>query len=181
MSFDLLITINQRPFTVRMSKPGLVEVNGHLWNVEFVELNNGHAVLRLNNRVFDVSFRRTLEPSPNSFPNSPLLLQVNNREYVASVDDSRSLLLKSLMNEESEKGGSTVVTSPMPGLVVKVEVREGDEVIPGQGLVVLEAMKMENELKASGKGKVTSVHVREGRSVEKGEALVTIELTQGNS
>jgi biotin carboxyl carrier protein len=67
------------------------------------------------------------------------------------------------------------VTAPMPGKVVRVLVAPGDEVVPRQGLVVVEAMKMENELRASGPGRVREVFVREGQSVEAGAPLVVVE------
>jgi biotin carboxyl carrier protein len=63
----------------------------------------------------------------------------------------------------------------MPGLVVKVEVAVGDEVARGQGLVVMEAMKMENELKSEGAGRVTRIHVEAGATVEKDQVLVELE------
>jgi len=66
------------------------------------------------------------------------------------------------------------LTAPMPGLVVRVLVREGDEVEAGRGLVVLEAMKMENELKAPGAGTVRTVHVKPGAAVERGTPLVEL-------
>jgi biotin carboxyl carrier protein len=63
----------------------------------------------------------------------------------------------------------------MPGLVVRVEVLEGQQVAAGAPLVVVEAMKMENELRAQRPGRVVKVHVRGGMAVEKGTALVTLE------
>jgi biotin carboxyl carrier protein len=63
----------------------------------------------------------------------------------------------------------------MPGKVVRVLVAPGDTVEARQGLVVVEAMKMENELRASGAGRVREVFVREGQSVEAGAALVIVE------
>jgi biotin carboxyl carrier protein len=67
------------------------------------------------------------------------------------------------------------VVAPMPGKVIRVLVAPGDAVAPKQGLVVIEAMKMENELRASGAGRVKAVRVAEGQSVEAGTLLVTVE------
>jgi biotin carboxyl carrier protein len=67
------------------------------------------------------------------------------------------------------------VTASMPGKVVRVLVGAGDAVEAGQGLVVVEAMKMQNEMKASRAGKVVAVPVQEGATVAAGEVLVTIE------
>jgi biotin carboxyl carrier protein len=67
------------------------------------------------------------------------------------------------------------VVAPMPGRIVKVLVKAGDRVAGGQGLVVVEAMKMENELRATGNGTVASVQVTEGMSVEANTVLVVVE------
>ena len=66
------------------------------------------------------------------------------------------------------------VTAPMPGMVIRVEVSEGDSVSAGQGLVIVEAMKMENELCAEGPAVVRRVLVRDGDAVEKGQLLVDL-------
>lgn len=75
----------------------------------------------------------------------------------------------------AEASGPSQVTAPIPGKVVAVQVSEGDTVEPGQPLVVLEAMKMENELAAEGAGTVAAVHVASGDTVEAGAVLVEIE------
>jgi biotin carboxyl carrier protein len=74
----------------------------------------------------------------------------------------------------SGSAGGGVVKSPMPGRVVKVLVAKGDKVQAGQGLLVLEAMKMENEVKAKAAGTVTEVHVTTGSAVEGNAKLVTL-------
>lgn len=90
----------------------------------------------------------------------------------------------SLMNEQRKalmrtagKGGAgkAMVTSPMPGKVVKILVAEGDEVKADQGIIVVEAMKMENELKSAIAGNVKEIFVKEGEIVESGAKLVFVE------
>jgi biotin carboxyl carrier protein len=75
----------------------------------------------------------------------------------------------------AQGSGPQRVTAPMPGKIVRVLVKPGDEVQPRQGLVVVEAMKMENELRAARSGRVREVFVAEGQSVEAGTALVVVE------
>jgi biotin carboxyl carrier protein len=70
--------------------------------------------------------------------------------------------------------GVQAVVAPMPGKVVRVLITPGDEVAAGQGLLVVEAMKMQNEMKASRAGKILSVSVKEGATVTAGEVLATI-------
>ena len=74
----------------------------------------------------------------------------------------------------SAASGPAPLVAPMPGLVVRVSVAVGDQVSAGQGLVVVEAMKMENELRATVAGVVTAVRAIAGTAVEKGAILVEL-------
>jgi len=76
---------------------------------------------------------------------------------------------------KSSAGGRQNITSPMPGKVIRVLVNEGDAVETGQGLVVVEAMKMQNEMKALRPGKVAQIRVRDGDTVGAGDTLVVVE------
>ncbi len=104
---------------------------------------------------------------------------VGERIEVEVVDD-RTRHLQSLTGPRAGDPGGGVVRAPMPGLVVRVDVREGERVSAGASLVVVEAMKMENELRAGRPGIVAKVHVRPGMAVEKGVPLVTLEPLPGS-
>ena len=94
--------------------------------------------------------------------------------WMVEVIDERTRQLQELTGDggASRKGG--VIKAPMPGLVLVVEVEEGQTVEQGQGIIVLEAMKMENEIKAAGAGVVKAIHVKPGQAVEKGVLLIEI-------
>ena len=77
--------------------------------------------------------------------------------------------------EYQTPAGTKKIVAPMPGLVVRLNVSVGDSVIVGQGLVVVEAMKMENELKAPADGVVASIAVQPGQTVDKGAVLLVLE------
>jgi pyruvate carboxylase subunit B len=98
---------------------------------------------------------------------------VGERIEVEAVDE-RTRAIQALTGRKATGPSGGVVRAPMPGLVVRVEVVEGQHVGPGAPLVVVEAMKMENELRAPRPGRVDKVHVRAGTAVEKGAALVTL-------
>jgi pyruvate carboxylase subunit B len=85
------------------------------------------------------------------------------------VLDERTRHIRSLTGQAGRLGP---LKAPMPGLVVRVTVAEGQRVGPGTGLVVLQAMKMENELRAPAEAVVRAVRVRPGQAVEKGEVLI---------
>ncbi len=71
-------------------------------------------------------------------------------------------------------GGSTTVTAPLPGLILKINVKVGDTVSAGQVLMIMEAMKMENDVEATAAGTVKSIAVKENDNVAEGDVLITI-------
>jgi len=91
-----------------------------------------------------------------------------------TVRDERTRETAALTTAAPGGAAPAVVRAPMPGLVVRVEVADGQRVDAGAGLVVVEAMKMENELRAPRAGMVQTVHVAVGQAVEKGMPLVTL-------
>ena len=93
--------------------------------------------------------------------------------YEVEVLDERSAELRALVRTATAHTGPQSLKAPMPGLVVKVLANPGEKVIQGESLIVLEAMKMQNELKAAGPATVDAVMVQPGRAVEKGEVLIT--------
>ena len=90
------------------------------------------------------------------------------------VADERKLRLRAATAGFAVEGKQTVV-APMPGKIVKIFVKVGDVVTEGQGLVVVEAMKMENELKSPKAGTITQIITKEGATVENGAPLVVVE------
>ncbi|HXO84531.1 MAG TPA: acetyl-CoA carboxylase biotin carboxyl carrier protein subunit [Gemmatimonadales bacterium] len=94
------------------------------------------------------------------------------------VQDDRAKQIEALTGQGRKAAVGGVIKAPMPGLVVRVEVKVGQQVQPGAGLVVVEAMKMENELRAQTRGVVEQVHVKAGDRVEKGTPLVTLAQPQ---
>lgn len=90
------------------------------------------------------------------------------------VQDDRTKQIEALTGRGGQPAQGGVVKAPMPGLVVRVEVTVGQTVEAGAGLVVVEAMKMENELRALYRGVVEQIHVGAGQRVEKGAPLVTL-------
>ncbi len=75
---------------------------------------------------------------------------------------------------QAAEASAAAVTSPMPGTILDVKVKEGDEVKKGQVLMILEAMKMENEILAAEDGKIKNVYVQKGASVNTGDPLVEL-------
>jgi biotin carboxyl carrier protein len=105
---------------------------------------------------------------------SHLRVQVRDSVFPLEILDEKKLRMRRASGRFTVQGKQTL-TSPMPGKVVKVLVAVGDEVKEGQGLVVVEAMKMENELRSPKDGKVVELHVKEGQAVDGNARLCAVE------
>jgi len=104
-------------------------------------------------------------------------ITMDGRRHEVLALDERRRAIRELSVSEAASHAPLEVRAPMPGLVIKVEVDRGSEVERGQGLIVIEAMKMENELKATAAGRVSDVRVAAGQAVDKGQPLLVIEPT----
>src|ERR1044072_1239154 len=102
-------------------------------------------------------------------------LWVDGYRFEVEALDERRRALRDLAAAAAGPAGPAPIVAPMPGLIVRVNVSPGDTVEAGQGVVVMEAMKMENELRATGAGRVRSVSVGPGTVVERGAVLVELE------
>jgi acetyl/propionyl-CoA carboxylase alpha subunit len=102
-------------------------------------------------------------------------LTPKGERWEMEVLDERTQHIRSLAGGGAQRRAAGVLKAPMPGLVVRVQVQPGEQVAAGAPLVVLEAMKMENELKAGAPAVVKSVRVAPGEAVEKGQVLVEFE------
>ena len=107
-------------------------------------------------------------------PSGQWLVQDRGERYEVEALDERTHYIRGLVGAGKQHGGGGVLKAPMPGLVVRILVEPGQEVVAGQGILVLEAMKMENELKATGPGVIEKIEVTVGQAVEKGQGLVMV-------
>ena len=106
-------------------------------------------------------------------------LRVGSTHFEVDVTDERTRRIRDVIAAGAPPAGPKPVRAPMPGLVVRVEVQVGDVVRPGQGLVIVEAMKMENELRAEAVGRVTAVRVAAGEAVERDQVLIDLAAEEG--
>lgn len=124
--------------------------------------------VRIGSRVYRVLARRGSQRGQYD-------LAIDGYRFVTEALDERAKAIRELSGAALKAAGPTHLMAPMPGLIVRVNVSAGDQVRSGQGLVVMEAMKMENELRAPASGIVKRVVVTSGSAVEKGALLLEME------
>jgi len=156
--------INKKQFEIEIVGEGRLMVNGVLHEVDFLELRNSLYSIIKDNRSLEIVIEET---SADQYE-----IMLGGRLYDGQILDERALLM--INRKGGIKLNSGEVNSPMPGLIVEVRTAVGDIVEEGQTVVILESMKMQNELKAPRTGTVTQIAVNKGQTVEKGALLVVI-------
>jgi len=133
-----------------------VKVQGKIYEVEVEEIETTES------SPASAPVQQTVSTPPSPPPQTPQPQPVPQ------------LQAKQTQTVETTPSGEHVIKAPMPGLIIHVDVAEGNRVSVGQRLLVLEAMKMENDIIADKDGVIKEVHVKKGDNVELGQALVTI-------
>ena len=155
--------INNEQYEIDIDKQGGILVNGEPRDVDFLNLGGALYSVITQNQSLEV----VIDDEDNKIE-----VMMNGRLYETQVLDERALLMA------QRKGGlgnnSGEVNSPMPGLVVKVTVEIDEVVKQGHTVVILESMKMQNELKAPINGTIKAIHVVAGQSVDKNTFLIEI-------
>lgn len=158
----LVLEIEGKEYTVVISDFGpneaTISVDGHTYKVGLKDLGA--------EQVADV------RPAPAP-PPSPLAPQV------PVFAPAKRVTPGSPVHRPKTVGSDYAIAAPLPGLILKILVRDGDIVKPGQAVAVLEAMKMENEVTASKEGMVIDVRFKEGESVNQGDVLVLLKPVEG--
>ncbi len=163
-----ITTIGDKEYSIEILGPRQINVDGQVYEVDFQSIS-GQPVFSL--LVDGGSYQAAV------FPGDDDTLQVLMRGalFVATVEDEREKRLKSAGGGGAQTSGEFVLRAPMPGLIVKIPVSEGQEVKKGDTLVVLESMKMQNELKTPRDGKAARIQVKIGDSVEQRQIILSVE------
>lgn len=159
-------TVNDQEFVIEIGPDNQIVVNGEVFDIDFKRMpNSGVTSLLINHR----SLEAVVEEHDGTWQ-----VLIRGEQYPVVVVDERTQRLANARGSFSAPEGEVIIVSPMPGTIIAVSVNEGDYVREGDKVVILESMKMENELRAPRDGVVAHVNIQAGASVEKGETLVVI-------
>lgn len=166
-----ITTIDDEIFEVEILNDNQVQINGKTYEVNFEEISSESIYSLI---VDGNSYEILISEEENEWN-----VFIRGMLYSAEVIDEREKRLRDASGELALSSGEYTLQAPMPGLVIKVPVKEGKKVKKGDVLVILESMKMQNELKSPHKGTITKVNIKKGARVEKREAMVMIEPDEG--
>lgn len=140
------------------------KINGNDYNVAINSTNSNLADVTVNGVSYQVEMENAM----------PAAAPVQAAPAATPVAAPQAAPVQAAAPAAKPAGEGKPVTSPLPGVIIEVSVKEGDTVAAGQKVAVLEAMKMENEIQADRAGVVTKINVSKGDSVLEGAAIVTI-------
>jgi len=162
-----ITTVEDKQYTVEIIDDKHISVNGKVYNIDFENVS-GQPVYSLI--VDGRSHEAYVRESDDEWQ-----VLLRGRLYPARVEDEREKRLRAAAGGGVAETGEFNLKAPMPGLVVAVPVSEGQDVQKGDVLLILESMKMQNELKAPRDGKVSRIKVKVGESVEQKQALLSVQ------
>jgi biotin carboxyl carrier protein len=166
MTYDVIIDgQSHRVELTQGEKTWLCRVDDHEMEIDAAFTARDVLSVLLSGKAYEIKRERAL--------NGDTHMIVGSARYAAEVHDPRSLRSRRAHGASTE--GPQKLLAPMPGKVVRLLVSEKDEVEAGQGLIVVEAMKMQNELKSPKKGVVQKIMAMEGATVNPGEPLLIVE------
>jgi biotin carboxyl carrier protein len=145
-------------------KTWLCKVDDHLIEVDAALTARDVMSLLVGGDAFEVKRERSLQ--------GEIHMVIGSARYAVDVQDPRSL--RTRHSAGAAEAGPQKITAPMPGKIVRVMVAVGDEVKAGQGVIVMEAMKMQNEMKSPKGGRVQKILTSEGLTVNPGDTLAVI-------
>ena len=146
-------------------------INGNEYNVEINSVEGNIADVTVNGAAYQVE----MENTPGTSASTSSATGTTNRNAAQTVASTGSAPAEApAAKQSSPAGAGKPVTSPLPGVIIEVSVKEGQAVKAGQKVAVLEAMKMENEIQAPADGTVTAILVNKGDSVLEGAEIVKI-------
>jgi len=158
-------SVNQKKFEISSNENELT-VDGKSMPWDLVKVGDGYFHILINTKSYRAEVVK-VNRSTKSF-----LIKINGEQYSIELKDKFDLLLEKMGLTNGVGGKINSIKAPMPGLIIDLKVKAGDKVIAGDSLLILEAMKMENLIKASGESIVKSVKVKKGDSVEKNQILI---------
>jgi len=161
-----ITTLAEREFIVEILDDHHVALNGVVYNVDF-EAASEQTIYSL--LVNNQSFEGSVYPSDEGWQ-----VLLHGSQYVLQVEDEREKRLRASMGSDLREDIDFQLKAPMPGLVVAIPISEGQVVQKGDVLIILESMKMQNELKSPRPGTISRVRVRPGDSVEHKETLLSV-------
>ncbi|GBD87875.1 glutaconyl-CoA decarboxylase subunit gamma [bacterium BMS3Abin03] len=165
---EYVITVGSCKKKLNIINENEAEIDGKKITYEIQSLNCQTYLLRINNIFYEISTEK--------FNNEKFSILVKGKRFeTVARTELQERAAKLIEDALATSDTKTEVKAPMPGIILKVKKHTGDKIAKGESVLILEAMKMENDLRAPASGKIKTIDVTEGTIVEKGTVLFSID------
>lgn len=163
----VIVRIGERKKTITINNNSKVAVDKKEYLYELTHLNNSTYLLKVKDHFFKINFLENKEEK--------YILSVNGKKFISSSKSPLQERAEELIAKQNSDNVTKVLKAPMPGMVLEVNIKEGDQVNEGDDLLTLEAMKMENSIKSPLSGIVKEIFIKKNSPVQKDAKLLSIE------
>lgn len=164
---EFLISLNGTRIKLNIGRDGIVNVDGCDYQYELIQLNSSDYLLKLGDKIYEIH--------NSKINNENSHITVNGKLHELTIRTALQERAAKLIEQSTIKSLRTDIRAPMPGMILKIKKSLSEKVNSGEPLLILEAMKMENELKSPVAGIIKNIYITEGSPVEKGTLLFSIE------
>ncbi len=159
--------VNDQKIHINLKNETMVDIDGKSYTYEILQKSDYTYVLRFKNKLYTIT--------KVNGENNPFGILIEGNYLQVSVYSKVEDLALQMANSQQKSSGTKIIKSPMPGLVLKIKKNAGDSVSAGESIMILEAMKMENEIKSPLDGIIKELFVAEKQTVDRNEKLFVLE------
>ncbi len=164
---NYIVNIDGKKLESKVNSSSITIGNTEYNDYELIEISANKFILKLGDKIY--------ESVVEKINGDQYSVTIEGLTYAITVRSQLEEKAHEFLKNKAKQIHSDKIVAPMPGLILKINKSVGDEIAIGESLIILEAMKMENEIRATSSGKIKEIYVNEGISVEKNQLLITIE------
>jgi biotin carboxyl carrier protein len=163
-----IATIDDKQYQIEINDEDRITIDGQPVELDFKTMAEGQPIYSL---ILDgKSYEAMIELTDEGWQ-----VMLRGQLYQIDIEDERQRRLRMASGGASTQSGELKLKAPMPGLIIDVPVEEGQDITKGDNLIILESMKMQNEIKSPREGKVARISVKAGDSVNQNQVLLILE------
>jgi len=164
---EFVVRLNNKIKNIKIIDDSIAEIDGVVVKYKLINIDNKSMLLKINNKLYESAIL--------THSNEESVVSVNGASILTKIRTSLEEKAFQLISfSKSNTNNKIEVKSPMPGLVLKVKKQKGESIKKGEAVLILEAMKMENEIKSPADGILEEIFVKEGTAIEKNISLFTV-------
>ncbi len=164
---DIFVTLNDRKKEVQIISDSKVILDGEVNEYDLFPLDSKSFLLKFNEKVYKVS--------SGKIDSDKFAIMIDGIAYEALARTALEEKANAIIRQRTLIKHKTEVKAPMPGMILKIKKSQGEKISHGETVIILEAMKMENDLRSPAAGVIKEIFVQPGNKVEKGAMLFSIE------